>query len=242
MTASGYNLPGSGWSPLRELFGLEGGGFGMAGAVGGARAAIVATVSTQGSASTNGPHTAGSHLPATGQRHFAAVTVSGDPGAAPTIGTQNGLTYVPIATLAFPSTPARRVTLYEGTGTPATGSPQISYAIAVSAASWAFWDVSGVADVREENLDTTLLTSGTTINATLPLALENAQNAMLVAAGRTVNAAITADADFVTIAAQNGSGGGGNGFWVGIAIGQTTCDPTFTTAAAGIIAVELVAA
>ena len=142
----------------------------------------------------------------------------------------------------------RRMAVYRARGgAPSTGSLTISFTGTMTACLWS-WVEAVNADPGGSNgsgaivqvVTATAAAGSTTINATLA-ALENAANSTFVAVGLNTNASVTPDAQFTEL------GDVGVATPVGTletehALNQTTCDPTFAAAAAGIVAIEVKAA
>ena len=139
----------------------------------------------------------------------------------------------------------RRVAVYRAMGgAPSTGALTISFTGTMTACIWSWSEVIN-ADPGGTNgsgaivqaFTATAGAGSTTINATLA-ALENAANSCFVAVGLSTNASVTPDAQFTEL------GDAGVATPIGTlatehALNQTTCDPTFAAAQAGIVAIEI---
>lgn len=150
----------------------------------------------------------------------------------------NSLTWTAIASATQGQ---RRLTVYEGKGTPSAGAPSITFLGAQTAVAWAFLEV-GNADTVDSvvQADTSATASAVTINATFPNPIENPHNLSLAFVGVAVATGVVADASFTELP---GSDVAATSTTVGIevqwAVDKATCDPTFSSSPAVIVMLEV---
>lgn len=153
-----------------------------------------------------------------------------------------GLTWVEVATQVISTN--KRLTLFRAMGaSPTPGAVTFDHGVdtqvgfAYSILECVGVDTSGThgSGATVQSKSATAL-SATTINVTLDSPLGSPNNAMLVFSAKSNNAAITADVDFSQRSSQTGSDGS---VATEVAINQTACDPTGTSANWGIIAIEV---
>lgn len=173
---------------------------------------------------------------------WAACAVSG-PAATACVVTGNGLTWVQVADLEYTSSSHRRVVVFEAVGaSPSAGAVRFAFgATTMTSISWWVGEATG-GDSADQTVqfDTGLVVAGTTVNATLA-ALEHANNVHLAFVGVSLNAGVTSDADFAELT-DAGVASAAIRLEVEWATNQTTCDPTFGSADAGIVGLEAKAA
>lgn len=156
-----------------------------------------------------------------------------------------GLTWVNVATV---SSGNRRLSLFRAMGaSPTPGAVSIDWnGVSVASCVWSIVEWAGVDTSGTDGsgaivqFDTSLDAGGaaTTLNMTLPGALEHANNVHACGIGLSTQATVTPDADFATIAQDNEAGNAAT-IETEWAVNQLTCDPTFAAAIAYGISVEI---
>lgn len=218
-----------------------------AGDINEARAALAAANLTTNSDTTAGTSFATASISPTANRLVLAGVVSHNTTtlASPTL-TGNGLTWVSVAAVNLGS--ARRLSVFRAMGSsPSAGAVTIDFgAVSQTACCWSIVQLTnpntsgtnGSGAIVQS--DTNSAVTVTTINTTLA-SLENAANAMVVFVGLSVETGVTPDAQFTELG-DDGEVGNAIGIESEWALNQTTCDPTFSSATAGIIGIEVKAA
>lgn len=165
--------------------------------------------------------------------------------AVPTSATGNGITYAQVATQAFHTGNARRVTAFRGmSASPSAGAITLSMG-AVSQTSYIYSIIecdgvdtggtNGSSAVVQSAINTA--TAATSVTSTLS-ALAAATSVNVACSGISINGAQTPDADFVELS-DNNTGTGTSGMECQWATNQTTATPTFSSANAGIVSLEV---
>lgn len=168
-------------------------------------------------------------------------TAAGAGPVAPTA-TGNGLTWVQERTQTFST---RRLTALRAMGTPSAGA--ITFDFAGQTQTSGIWQI-----IECSNVDTggtngseaipqsasTSVAASTTFTATLPGALAGATSRLLCFAGLDIASTVTPDADLVEINDANVAAGASTLESQG-ALNQTACTPTFSSANAGGIVLEV---
>lgn len=165
--------------------------------------------------------------------------------AAPTTVSGAGLTFTQVATVPFSTSNARRITALRAmSASPGTGVVTIDMGgVNQTSFIWHIAECSGTAITGTNGGDaivqsaTQTATSATSITTTLA-ALEAATSVNLAASGVAIGGNQTPDADFVELAEQSVATGPG-GIEVEWATNQAPVTPTFASANAGAIALEL---
>ena len=204
------------------------------------------TVLTTNSTTTGGgPYTTASVAPVGDIPVYAGVVVCIASGTAAEFTLSgNGLTWVSVATVAFG---VRRLTLFRAQGAaPSAGAVTITSSDTLTSAVWSIFqpnankvDNSGTNGSGSIVQSTTGSAVGgsTTVNATLG-AFEHATNHHLAIIALSTQATVTNDADFTELTTDNEASSAVT-LAVHYAANQVACDPTFTSAAAGIVSAEI---
>ena len=142
----------------------------------------------------------------------------------------------------------RKLTRFAAFGpAPTAGQLTMTFATAMTGVNW-IWDrvpgakVSGTVQQAFRNAFSAGAAAATTINATLPAAMEHPNNIHYCAVGIGTSATVTPDPDFAELADRDAGGGAPTGTieteW---ARAQLACDPTFSSAVSGILSHEILA-
>ncbi len=212
-----------------------------------ARATLVPTVLTSGSSSVDGSSVATASFTPEANRVVYAFVVSNVAATGIPTASGNGLTWVQVATRPH-TTNNRRLTVFRALGaTPSAGTLTFDWAgvsqtsFVWSVVQFAGADTSGTdgSGATVQYNDTQFDNAGVVTAAlTLPGALENAANAMLVGVALATNATVTHDGDFAELS-DNAVASATNTLAVQWAIGATTCDPTWASSTYGAISIEV---
>lgn len=206
---------------------------------------VTCTLLTSGSTSTDGTSVVtASVTPAANRLVLAAVLSGGANLGTPPTATGNGLTYVQAATQLHPNT-TRRATLFRAMGaSPSAGAITFNFSAGTQTAFvWSVIECSGVdtggtdGSAAVAQTVTNTVAAATTINATLS-AFGSSSNRAVAFVGLDIQSSVTPDADFTELS-DNAIGSGAMTMESETAVNQTTCDPTFSTNNALIIAAEV---
>lgn len=208
-------------------------------------ALLTASSSTANTAS----YATASISPAANKPVYLGVVTNQSSGTAPnpTV-TGNGLTWELVDSVDMVNV-LRRLSVYRAAGaTPSAGAVTIDYgATAQNSACWAIVQATG-ADLGGTNGSASVVQSdavnnavaGTTVAGSLA-AFGNAKNQYLAFVSLNTQATVTADPQFTTLGTAN-IGSSSLTIEVEHAVNQTTCDPTFASAVAAIVSLEIKAA
>lgn len=209
------------------------------------RATITPTLLTAAGDTTGGTTQATASVAPAANALIIAAIVSNTTAANEPTATGNGLTWVSVATVQFNSN-ARRLTLLRAMGAaPSAGAITFDFGGQSQAScAWAIIQCAGVNTSGTNGSgavvqsDTTSQAAGTTVNITLPGAMEHANNIHLAFTALSTQADVTVDPQFTELADVNTSAGALtlNAMW---ALTELTCDPTYSTATAGAIGIEV---
>lgn len=213
-----------------------------------ARSDITVTLLTSNASTTDGTSVATASVSPVADRVVYAAVISHEatqPNQPTASG--NGLTWVVEKTVLYNSS-VRRITVFRAQGSaPSAGAITFDFGGQTQTAfAWAVIQCAGANTSGTNGSGATLqstsntATSGTTITGTLA-ALENAKNVHLAFVGTNTNAAITHDANFAELS-DNPISASALCLETEWAANRTTCSPTYATAVAGIISVEVKAA
>ncbi len=182
---------------------------------------------------------------------YAAV-VSGVTVGPPNVPTAsgNGLTWVEVGNVLFGAITGNthRLTVFRSLGSAPTAGAitfdfggQTQESMAHSIVQCSDVDTSGTngsGATPQSDTSTSGSTAVTTINATLASALQSSKSVMLTFVATNLNSAVTPDAQFTEMA-DVGAATPAIRIECEFAINQTVCDPTFSSAQAGAVAVEV---
>ncbi len=212
------------------------------------RRKISATFRTASSSSADGagPFNVASGQGAPDEVQFAGVLSTASVTAeAPQTITGRGLNWVKIdEQYCAASGTTRKISIYRGIGKPTAAQLAITFANPMLSVIWIDFELVGADPTGADaaNAIVQIFKAGsaaaTTINATFAAALENPANAMLVLVGIGPQGTIVADPDFTMIGQDDEAAATGTEAAM-VAVGQTTCDPTFPSGVSGIIAMEI---
>lgn len=208
--------------------------------------AVACTALTSGVAGGGVTGTTASISPTANRPIIVALVTALPAGpAAPTSVIGNGITYTQVATLPYHTSNARRITLLRGlSATPSAGTIVFNFgAVSQTSYNWAVLECSG-ADTSGTNGSgaivqnaTATATAATSVTATLG-ALAAATSVNVACSGISINGAQGPDFDFAELT-DTATGTGTNGLECEWAVNQQPATPTFASANAGIIAVEV---
>lgn len=211
----------------------------------GGRLTISESLLTSGGSSVDGTSISTASVSPTGNALVLAAVhaVAGGGGPSTPTATGNGLTWVEVDTADCDAN--RRLTVFRAMGaSPSAGAITFDFgATSHTSFTWAvvqFTNVdtsgtNGSGAVVQAVPDTAA--ASTTITGTLA-ALESANNVHAAFVGLDIQTAITADADFGELA-QETIGNGNQRLQAASAVNETACTPTYATADACIVSVEV---
>lgn len=164
----------------------------------------------------------------------------------PSGATGNGLTWVQVATVAY-HTDDRRVTVFRAMGaSPSAGAITVTWAESQTSFQWSVVECTGVDTSGTDGSGavvqstTNTAAAATSITGTLA-ALEAATSVHVAVSGISINGAQTHDAQFAELT-DTSIGTGASGLEAEWATNETDATPTFATANAGIVSIEVRAA
>lgn len=170
-------------------------------------------------------------------------SLAGGP-AAPTGVTGNGLTWAQEETVTFHTGAGRRLTVFRAQGAaPSAGTVTATWADPQTSFQWVIVECTGADTTGTSGSGATVQSTTNTASAATSVtgtlaALAGAGSAHLAFSGISINNSQTADAAFAELA-DTSIGTGASGLMAQWAIGETTTTPTFATANAGIISIEV---
>lgn len=214
----------------------------------GTRGTLVATKLLSNTSTTDGTSVAtASHTPVANQVVYAAVGSRATATVVTPTCTGNSLTWVLVGMATCPTSPTTRIAVFRSLGaSPTAGATTFDFGVETqtsfvwSIIQFAGADTSGTNGSGATVQSKTAGSSGnvTTLSVTLDSALENAANAMIAFYVTNNNAAHTNDAAFTELSDNAVSSGSAN-LSVDWAINQTTCAPTWASAAGAVVAIEV---
>lgn len=165
---------------------------------------------------------------------------------APSSVTGNGLTYVEEDTVQFHTSNGRRVTVFRALGaSPSAGAATVTWGVNQTSCQWIVVECTGVETSGTNGSGavvqstTNSATGATSVTGTLA-ALAGATSAHVAFSGISINGAQTQDPDFSELADTN-IGTGASGLEAEWATNETVATPTFASANAGIVSLEVAA-
>lgn len=205
-------------------------------------AEVSCTSLTAGSSTTDGTvFTTASISPAANAAIYVAVQSAVGTGPAAPATTGNSLTYAQEETVTFST---RRLTVFRAMGaSPSTGAITFTFGVSQTSAIWSVIQCTGVdtggtnASAATVQSVTATATGGTTLTTTLA-ALGGATNRIVTWVGLDISSTVTPDADFLEITDGNVAAGAST-LESETALNQTQTTPTFSTANAGAISIEV---
>jgi len=206
-------------------------------------ATITSTVLTSGSSSTDALFAETATItPQPNRALFAAIESGTAAGAAPTA-SGNGLTWVQVATVPFANN-ARRLTVFRAMhASPTTGRIRFTFPQVQASFAWSVIQLDGVDTTGTAGSGATVqavmsaVQGATTIAASLA-PLKHPNNVMLAFVGLNQNTRVTPDADFTELT-DSAIGSAALRLESQSAVNQISCTPTFSTASAAIVAIEV---
>lgn len=208
-------------------------------------AAVACTALTSGTAGTGTSATTASVSPTANAAIYVAVQTALPAGpAALTSVVGNGITYTQEETVTFHTTNTRRLSVWRGmAASPSAGTIVITPNISQTSFIWSVIECTGV-DTSGTNASgatvqstTNTASASTSIDGTLA-ALAAATSVHLAFNGVSINGAQSPDADFAELT-DNATGTGVGGMESQWATNQVVATPTFSSANAGIISLEV---
>jgi hypothetical protein len=170
------------------------------------------------------------------------VTSTGAGPVAPTVA-GNGLTWVQVASVTFSSN-TRRLTVFRAMGASPSGGT-VTFSFGVQSQTSFVWSILECDEVNTSGTDasgatvqsvTNSAAAATTISAALA-ALEDPTNVAVAFVALDISSTVTPDADFAELSDNNISPN--STLEVEWAEDETSVDPTFATANAGIVVIEV---
>jgi hypothetical protein len=207
------------------------------------RATITSTVLTSGASTAGAGFVETAAIqPDPNRAVFAAIESGTSVAAAPTA-SGNGLPWVQVASISFAGN-ERRLTVFRAMhASPTAGRIRFTFQQAQTSFAWSVIQLDGVdttgtsASGATVQTVTNAVTEATTIAANLA-PLRNENNLMLGFVGLNQNTSVTPDGDFIELT-DSAIGSAALRLESQTAVNQTSCTPTFATAAAAIVAVEV---
>lgn len=207
--------------------------------------AVNCAVLTSGTAGGGTTGTTASVSPGANRAIYVAVQTALAAGpAAPTSVVGNGITYTQEETVQFHTANTRRLTVFRGmSATPSAGTIVATYAVSQTSYIWSVIECDGVdtggtnASAATVQSTTNTAAASTSVTGTLA-ALGAASSVHLAFSGISINGAQAPDADFAELS-DNATGTGTGGLEAEWATNETTVTPTFSSANAGVISLEV---